>query len=114
MLLSSLLQVLPIQFTSTVISQSLGCLLRRDVPLWLGHQFVANKELADCSATEERWIEVHVEMRGVDFLLRAFKGSLVDARACQNQPPFQLKMWEEWAGTYYTESSSQTNYRTSS
>jgi hypothetical protein len=77
--------MLPVQLASTVISQSLSCLLWCDVPLWLRHQFIPNQELPDCRAAEERWVEVHVEMRGVYFLLCAFEGSLMDPGACQNQ-----------------------------
>jgi hypothetical protein len=74
------LQMLSIQLTSTIIPQSLGSLLWSNIPLRLGHKLISNQKLSDCRTSEKRGIEMHMEMRGLDFLLRAFKWSLMDTR----------------------------------
>lgn len=51
----------PIQFPTT-LSQSLRSLFRRNITLWLRHHFISDEEFSHGRASEERRIEVNVEM----------------------------------------------------
>jgi len=56
------LQMLSIQLTPAIISQSLCSLLGSNVPLWLSHKLISDQELPDCRTAEKRRVEMHVEM----------------------------------------------------
>jgi hypothetical protein len=71
----------PVQRPATV-AQALRRLLRSDIALRLGHEFIADEELPHGGAAEEGWVEVDVEVGGLDFFRSACQGSLVEAHAC--------------------------------
>jgi hypothetical protein len=71
----------PVQRPATV-AQALRRLLRSDIALRLGHEFIADEELPHGGAAEEGRVEVDVEVRGFDFFGRASQWGLVEAHAC--------------------------------
>ena len=66
---------------TTAVAQAFRGLFRCDVALGLGHELVADKELADGGAAQYGWLEVDVEVAGFDLFGCAGGGSLVEAHA---------------------------------
>jgi hypothetical protein len=74
------LQLLAVQLASAS-SETLCSLLRSDVALRLGKHLVADLELTDRSAPEQRWEEVDVEVTALDLFRRASQGRLMYTHA---------------------------------
>jgi hypothetical protein len=85
------LQVLPVQLSAAVFTESLSSLLGCDVPLRLSHQLIAHQELPNRRAAEKRWVKVHVEMGRINLLFRAFEWSLMDPGAFDRQHLYQTQ-----------------------
>jgi hypothetical protein len=66
---------------ATTGAQALGGLLWSDVALGLGHHLIADLELADSSAAQEWWVEVDVEVAGLDLIGCACERSLMETHA---------------------------------
>jgi hypothetical protein len=73
-------ELLSVKLTITC-PETLGSLLWSDVTLRLGHHLVANLELSDCGATQERRVEVDMEMTGLNLIGCATERSLVKTHA---------------------------------
>jgi hypothetical protein len=74
------LKLLAVQLAATG-AQALCGLLRGDVALRLGHHLVSNLELANGGTSQERRVEVDVEVAGLDLVGCARERSLMEAHA---------------------------------
>jgi membrane-bound lytic murein transglycosylase MltF len=74
------LQLLAVKLGSA-IPETLCSLLGSDVALRFGEHFVADLELTDGSAPEQRWEEVDMEMTALDLFRRASQGRLMYTHA---------------------------------
>jgi hypothetical protein len=74
------LQLLAVQLASAS-SETLCSLLGSYVALRLGKHLVADLELTDRSASEQRWKEVDVEVTALDLFRRASQGRLMYTHA---------------------------------
>jgi hypothetical protein len=73
-------ELLPVKLSITC-PKTLCSLLWGDVTLRLGHHLVANLEFADCGTSQERRVEVDVEMAGLNLISCATERSLVKTHA---------------------------------
>ena len=73
-------ELLPVKLTITS-PETLCSLLWGDVTLRLGHHLVANLELADSGASQQRRVEVDVEVTGLNLVGSASERGLMETHA---------------------------------
>ncbi len=72
-----LLQLPAVELTTTATETSCS-LLGSDITLRLGHQLITDQKFANSRAPQKRWVEVHVQIRGLHLLLSTVQRSLVN------------------------------------